>query len=396
MLTIDWWNYSFIFHGIAFGKLPTLVLFSFFGYLNGSLFEFGVMSAFASLFSILSSIYAGRLPEKFGRVKPFILISFLLSGLILFALSQVKEILLFQALYILLEISNSIYIPSTRILIAETYNRTDWSRMFARHNLIVGVSGTIGLALCSLLVSSIDYRTLLLACGPLVLTSFLVAFVVIKDPSMYIERWLSRVSRPIDDMETLSYWLGSKGFHLKPTVNMALFGAGTLIFAIATSSAFPSLPFFFNNVIFMSSSVIFAIFMFRSFIGAFSYVVVERWLSKWRDGNAIKIASFARAGLVLLIASLALIASFAPVVAIVVLSAVAFSWSLYSVDRSTIIMDHSPEGSIGVHGALRRIGIVFGNLLSGLIPTMFGFNLLFVLTSALFLISFFIFCKGIS
>jgi MFS family permease len=354
------------------------------------------MSALASLFSIATSIYAGRLPEIFGRVKPFILFSFLISGLILFLLSQVEEIVLFQILYILLELSNSLYIPSTRILVAETYQRVDWNKMFARHSLILGLSSTTGLAICSFFVSSVGYKTLLSISAFLVLTSFIVALVVIKDPSFYIERWLSRINRPIDDVETLSYWLGSKRYNLKPTVNMSLFGMGSIFFALATSSAFSSIAIFFNDIVFITPSVIFAIFMFRSLFGSFSYIIVERWLESWRGGDAIKIASFARAVLVLLLLVLAILPSLAPIIAVVLLSAIAFSWSIYSVDRSTIIMDYSPEGSIGIHGALRRSGIVVGNLLSGFIPMMFGFNFLFIMASILFLFSFIIFWRSIS
>jgi hypothetical protein len=242
----------------------------------------------------------------------------------------------------------------------------------------------------------VGYKTLLFICAFLVLISFIVALIVIKDPSFYVERWLSRVSRPIDDVETLSYWLGSKKYNLKPTVNMILFGLGSIVFALASSSAFSSIAVFFKDTVFMTPSVTFAVFMFRSLFGSFSYVIVERWLGSWRDGDAIKLASFTRAILVLLLLTLAFIPSLAPVIAVVVLSAVAFSWSIYSVDRSTIIMDYSPEGSIGIHGAMRRSGIVVGNLLSGFIPMMFGFNYLFIMASILFLFSFIIFWRSIS
>jgi hypothetical protein len=246
----------------------------------------------------------------------------------------------------------------------------------------------------------VGYKTLLSISAFLVLTSFIVALVVVKDPSFYIERWLSRVNRPIDDVETLSYWLGSKRYNLKPTVNMILFGLGSIFFALATSSAFSSIAIFFNDIVLLTPSVIFAIFMFRSLFGSFSYIIVERWLGSWRGGDAIKIASFVRAVLVLLLLTLlltlAITPSIAPIIAVVLLSAVAFSWSIYSVDRSTIIMDYSPEGSIGFHGALRRSGIVVGNLLSGFIPMMFGFNFLFIMASILFLFSFIIFWRSIS
>ena len=394
------WNWAFIFHGIAFGMLPTFIPLYFIDCLKGSLFDFGVMSAVATLSSILTLIYAGRLPERYERSKPFIAISFLLSSVCLFALTQATNVFLFQILYILLGITNSIYPPSTRLLIAETYHKADWSRMFAWHNLVVGFSNTLGLAICSLFVSSLGYGTLLFICAPLVFTSFLLALVVVKDPPIYMERWLSRVSRPIDDVESLSYWLGSKRsagqFSLKSTVNMGLFGLGTLIFAMASSAFGSSLPIYLSNVVFMAPSMIFAVFFGRSFIGSISYIVVSRFIGEEGGGNAVKMASITRAALVFILPSIAFLPPLAPIVAVLLLSAVNFSWSLYSVGKSVMVVDFASEGSVGIYDALGSVGSVVGGLLSGLIPAMFSFNLLFIIASTLFLIAFLIFWKSTS
>ena len=326
--------------------------------------------------------------------------SFVLSSVLLFALTQATNVYLFQVLYILLVITNSIYPPSTRILIAETYQRADWSRMFAWHNLIVGFSNAFGLAICSLFVSSAGYRTLLFICAPLVLASFLAALVVVKDPPIYVERWLSRISRPIDDVASFSYWLSGKGsagrFDLKPTIKMSLFGVGTLTFIMAASSAKSSLPIFLSDVTGMSPSTIFAIYFCRSFVGSISYVYVGRRIGEAGGGHAVKFASIARAVLVLLLPSIAFLPSLAPVVAVVLLSAITFSWSLYSVGSSTVIIDYSSEGSVGVYDALGGLGNVVGSLLSGLLPALFSFNLLFITASALLLFTFLIFWKSMS
>ena len=380
--------------------LPALIPLYFVDYLKGSLFDFGVMSAFTTIFSILTSVYAGRLSERYERSKPFIAISFLLSSVCLFALTQATNVFCFQILYILLGIANSIYPPSTRLLIAETYPKADWSRMFAWHNLIVGFSNTIGLAVCSLFVLSWGYGTLLFICAPLMLASFFLALVVVNDPPIYVERWLSRISRPIDEVESFSYWLGAKGnasrFGLKPTIRMSLFGVGTLTFIMAVSSAKSSLPVFLRDITGMAPSTIFAVYFCRSFFGSISYVVVGRLIGEGDGGNAVKFASIARAVLVLLLPSIAFIPSLAPVVAVLLLSAMTFSWSLYSVGSSTVIVDYASEGSVGVYDALGGLGNVVGGLLSGLIPAMFSFNLLFIMASALFSIGFLIFWKSIS
>ncbi|MCJ7506495.1 MFS transporter [Candidatus Bathyarchaeota archaeon] len=380
--------------------LPILIPLYFIENLKGSILDFGSMSAIATLINILTSVYAGRLPETYRRVKPFILISFLLSSVFLFGLSRTSNIYLFQILYILLGISNSIYGPSTLIFMAETYQKADWSRLLAWHSLLVGLSNTLGLAICSLFVSSLGYGMLLSICSPLVLASFLVGLIVINDPPIYVERWMSRVSRTVDDVASFSYWLGSKRrpgeFGLKSTINMGLFGLGTLAFIMATSSAFSSLPIFLSNTIFMTPSTIFAIYFVRSFIGSISYVVIGKLMGEKGMENAVKVASIARAVLVLLFISVAFSPLLAPIITFLLLSTLEVSWSLYSIGSSTVIMDYATEGSTGYYDALSNLGNVVGALLSGAIPAIFSFNLLFILASALFLTGFFIFWKASS
>jgi len=394
------WNCAFIFHGIAFGILPTLIPLYFVDHLKGSLVDFGIMSAFTTIFSIFTSVYAGQLPERYRRAKPFIAISFLFSSVIIFALTQTTNVFLFQILYVLLGITNSIYPPSTRLLIAETYQRSNWESMFALHSLIVGFSNSLGLAICSLFVSNWGYKKLLFICIPLLLTSFLVALVVIKDPSLYVERWLSRISRPIEDVESLSYWLGVKGnvsrFGLKSNIKMSLFGLGTLIFVMAVSSLKSSLPVFFRDITGIEPSTIFSIYFVRSLIGSISYIVVGRLIGEGSSGDAVKFASIARAVLVLLLPSITFLPSLTPIITIILLSAMTFSWSLYYIGSSTIIIDYASEGSMGVYDALSGFGSIVGGLLSGLIPAMFSFNLLFIMASTLFSTSFLIFWKSIS
>ena len=380
--------------------LPTLIPLYFVEYLKGSIFDFGVMSAISTLFSALTSLYAGQLPEKYRKVKPFIVISFLLSSIFLFALTKASNIYFFQIFYILLGVANSIYPPSARILIAEKYQKADWSKIFAQHNLIVGLSNTLGLAICSLYVTGLGYGALLSICVPLVFISFLVALVVVNDPPIYVERWLSRVSRVAADVESFSYWLGNKGsagrFGLKPTVDMALFGLGTLIFTLASSAFGSSLSIFFSSVVLMSPPTIFTIFFGRSLIGSISYIVVGRLIGEEGGKNAVKVASITRAVLVFLLPFLVFLPQLVPIVAVSLLSAVNFSWSLYSLGYSTVIIDYATEGSTGVYDALGSFGSVVGALLSGIIPAMFSFNLLFMLASAMFLIAFLIFWKSIS
>jgi hypothetical protein len=59
-------------------------------------------------------------------------------------------------------------------------------------------------------------------------------------------------------------------------------------------------------------------------------------------------------------------------------------------------MAYASDGSAGIHGALRRGGSMVGGILSGLIPSLFGFNLLFILASTLFGVAFVMFWRSMT
>jgi MFS family permease len=391
------WNWALVFHGIAFGMLPPLTLL-YFQTLYGSLFDYGIMTAGATLTSAVVSFFVGKLVEKNGRARLMIVFSLLGSALLLLSLTQTTDILVFQVLYIGIESVNVILVPASRLLIAETNPSTEWGRVFAQHNLIAGLAGTIGLALCSLLLVTIGYGSLLLLCVPFVLMSFVLALMVIKDPPMYVERWLDRITQPIDDLTTLTYQLNSQGglhqFLQKPTVNMFGFGFGTLCFMIAGSSAFQGLPLFLGTV--MAPSMIFLVLMIRSLCGTVSYLLAGKWSQTWRCGIALKTAAITRALVVLLLPATVLIPVIAPVIATILLSLIAFSWSFYAVDSNTVIIRYGKNGASGLHEALQRVGRIVGGICSGVIPALCGYNVLFIVSSLCFIVAFSLFRKSIS
>jgi predicted MFS family arabinose efflux permease len=73
------------------------------------------------------------------------------------------------------------------------------------------------------------------------------------------------------------------------------------------------------------------------------------------------------------------------------LSLVAVSWSIYSVGAGLVTILYAQPGSLGLYDALASAGGALGSYSGGLIPTMFGFEILFLFSGALFLVSLILF-----
>jgi len=360
--------------------------------LRGSLIDLGLMSSISTMTVIPASIYLGRLPDRYGRSKPFILGAFLGVSLILFCMPTVTSVTIFQILYVLMSLVNYVVGPSTSVLIAESFERSRWGTAVARQSFVEGMAQATGLAVCSFMINRFGYVTLLRLAGPLVFSAFVLGFLTIRDPPMHVERLLSRFERPVDNIETLSFHLTSSG--ISPTrreklqlgrePSMAFLGLSMIIFSFAANNAFTSLSIYLRERVMLPTSTIFTILLIRSLFGTASYLIVGRIVGS-SGGGAARLAVAMRIILVLLLPMVAALPQpFSLVGIVAVLSAIAFSFSIYAVGMEIVKVAYAAPGSLGVYDALSSLGGATGSFSGGLIPTLFGFEMLYLISAGFF------------
>ncbi len=174
--------------------------------------------------------------------------------------------------------------------------------------------------------------------------------------------------------------------------NMRLFAVGRAVFAFAASNAFTTLSIFLLSRASFTSSTIFLIFLVRSVFGSVSYLFIDRLFGS-NGGLSVKLGTIMRVVLVLLfpvtlLSALAVLHNlrrFAPVPhRDLVVYLFGGLWS-----ESTML--YAQPGSLGVYDALASVGGALGNYSGGLIPTLFGFETLFILSGVLFLVALILF-----
>ena len=382
--------------GIAQGILGTLIPLYLIQSLGASLIDLGVMTFAASALLIPASIILGSLPDKNRASKPYILLSFLVASILLYMMTATTSIFIFQVLYVALELASYLRGPSTSVLIAETFERNKRGAVLARGGFVEGIGAVIGLGLCTLLVSAIGYRNLLLLACPLTLASFIIALLTLRDSPLYIERSLDRFESVVGKMEDFSLHLAADGsitpdfggdWRFSRSANMRLFGLGRAVFAFAASNAFTTLTIFFLTKANFTSSLIFVVFFVRSVFGALSYLFIDRVFGS-NGGASVKLGTLMRVALVLMIPlTLLLPMPYSVIFAAITLSLVAISWSVFSVGYSLVTLIYAQPGSLGLYDAFASIGGALGNYSGGFIPTVFGFEILFIISGILFLVA---------
>ena len=387
-------------NGIAQGILGTLIPLYLIQGLGASLIDLGVMTFAASALLIPASIFIGSLPDRSRASKPFIILSFLGASTLIYLMTNTTSIFIFQLLYVALELANYLRGPSTNVLIAETFERKNRGTVIAREGFVEGLGTVIGLVLCTLLIGVIGYNALLFMACPLILVSFLVALLTLRDSPLYIERSLDRFENVVDKMEDFSIHLAADGsvtpdsggnWRFSQPANMRLFGLGRAVFAFAASNAFTTLSIFLLTRANFTSSLIFVVFLVRSVFGALSYLFIDHIFGS-NPGASVKLGTLMRVALVLVIPfTLLLPMPYSVILAAIILSIIAVSWSIYSVGYGLVTLLYAQPGTLGLYDAFASLGGAIGNYTGGLIPTIYGFETLFILSGALFLVALILF-----
>ena len=379
--------------GVAFGMIGVLIPLYLVEELKGTILDIGIMTSVSTLVLIPASVWLGKLPDKYNRSKPFILASYLIAGLAIQLMSLTRNILIFQILYVLMNLANYLVGPSTSVLIAESFERASWGKAMARRSFMDGAAQALGLGICTLFANSLGYSTLLNAAAPLVFASLVIALVTIQDSPLYVERFLGRIERPVEDLVAFSFHMNRRGGITRSYYNslrfggeprMGLFGIGKVLFAFAASNVLTSFPIYLKLEAKFSSSTIFLIFFIRGLAETLSYPLMSS-LVKEGGGFAVKSAAVLRVFLILLLSMIPVLAApFSVVLAVVLLSLIAASWSLYALGTEVVTVQNANYGSLGTYDALANLGSSSGNLIGCTMSGIVGFGPLFIVSSVVF------------
>jgi len=387
--------------GVALGILSILVPIYLVKELGGTLVDLGIMESLGTALLIPASAYLGGLPDRYRKAKPFILLSLFGMSVASFFLSLASSVLAFQVSYILLQLLGYLRGPSMGILIAESTERGCRSSVLARRNLSESLGNVAGLAICSLTIGLLEMRGLIRISSLFLLISFFISLISIRDPPIYIERFLDRYERWIDRVEAFSLNLTGEGklsrsFEMmwRREPDMRLFGIGRALFAFAASNAFTSLPIFLLSKAGLQPSIISTVFLVRNLFMSLSYLMAVGLVG---DGGekAIKIASLVRTAMIgLLPLTASLTYPYSAIATALILSIIAFSWSIYAVGVETLTLSFANPGSLGIYDALSMVGDALGGLSGGVLPGVLGFEAAFLISSCLFLLSLLTFSIG--
>jgi len=389
------WLTSYVPQEMAFGVLSVLVPLYAVSVLGQNLIYVGVLRAFWSLSIIVASIVFGRLCDRYGKYKPFVTLSFLLSGLSTLFLLSSENALVFLVIYTIQAFFYAAFRPATNILIAEWNPREEWKRVIAVYTFIRALAWAGGLLVGVFAIFYLEYRGLFLFSGALSLISLALSLPLVHDPPILLERRIALLDKSVNIIDYVSRLLSSshnpscsqytvQGLIRLTKTGFTNFLLGSFIFSLATNMFSTQLPIFFKEV-FLSSSVVFGLFFLSSLAGA----VARPLASGWSVVRLMKISCVVRFALpFLLIPSITLAYPYSLYASYLILFLFGAMGALFDVAGNHLSIEASPEGKSGFYFAALSLGSVAGSLISGVI-ILYNFQTLFIAAGLLFALALF-------
>jgi len=387
------WFIGFLFHEMAFGLLSVFLPLYITGHLGGSLTDVGIMIAMANFVAVPFSFFWGYLCDKTRRYRFYILLSFSAVTILLYLFSLTSIIMVLVALYIAITVFHVAHEAPKNVLISEYYSRAEWERSFASYEALTELGWLSGLLLGFLLSAyGFGSASLILLCSLLNSIAFVSSLFLVKDPLLVFERRLVAIERAVDFAHRGFSFVSKAldGMRIREdlrTESVFIFCAGLLLFSLATSMLFTPLPVFFSGG--MAQSLVFGIFVFNRFGTFLGYVLAGGRAQQLSGRDVVKRANLVRGvSVLLLISTTVWFSVFTLTLTAIALMVMGVAYGFFLISTLSLSMELIPEGKAGVFNALISLGGALGCFLGTYTAQNYGFQILFLVVSIGFFLSY--------
>jgi MFS family permease len=405
------WRFGFFFHEMAFGLLSVfiplyVISFQDTSILGGPLVALGIMMSVAMFCSIPASFLWGWLCDATRRCKPFILLSFASSAVLLFimTLSFAQNIIAFVVLYVIMQFLHIAHEAPTNVLIAENYSRDDWEKSYGYYRistelgliigLVVGFCLSAGLFPFAANLSSAVLATYTLyLCSGLSLTALVLSALLVADPLLIFERRLVRLERAVDftyrSVISASRVLGSPYWaDLPKRASFKMFALAIVLFSLATSIFFTPLPVFLSQGLGLPNSMAYIGSIFTSIGATVGYFFISGRARSMDTRKQMPRYVLFRSLLLFVLIGIIQLTIYPSVLIFLILIFLGFAFAVYYILMISVSMELIPAGKSGLFDGLVGLGTALGAFLGPYLASTYNYLPTYFLAALLFLLAF--------
>jgi MFS family permease len=399
------WRLGFFFHEIAFGLLSVfiplyIVTFKDTSILGGPLVALGVMMSIALFCAIPGSFLWGYLCDATRHYKVFILLSFLSSGVILFLMTLpfAQGIVLFVALYVVMQVLHVSHEAPKNVLIAEHYSRDQWERSYGFYEGLTELGFIVGLAIGLIaFASSLSFEALstyvLYLCSGLSVVAFVLSLLLVADPMMIFERRLVGIEKRMDftyrGLESSSRLMdGLRSDGSLKQDSFFGFAMAIVLFSLASSLFFTPLPIFLKQGLGLPTSMVYVAYILNSVGATVGYFLISGRARSMDIRKQMPRFVFLRSLLIFALVGIIQFAFSPTVMTVIILVFLGFAYAMYYILMISISMELIPEGKSGLFDGLVGLGAATGSFLGPFLAENFNYLPTFLVAGVVFFLAF--------
>ena len=360
----------------------------------------GIMTSVAIFCSIPASFLWGYLCDKTRHYKAFILLSFgsISVLLLLMTLPFAKNLTVFVALYIVMQVLHVAHESPKNVLVTEHYSREDWEKSFGLYEAVTEIGFIIGLAIglftfASSLAFSVLSTYTLYFCSALSVVSFVLALALIADPLLIFERRLVGIERKLDYANRginyfyrLSYGLKKDGSIKEDSFRG--FALAIVLFSLATSLFFTPLPVYLNHIFGGRQQYVYLAYILNSVGATVGYFLIRGRARIMNIRKQMPRFVLLRSLLVFLLVGIIWF-SFSPtIITAILLVFLGFAYAMYYIMMLSLSMELIPEGKAGFFDGLVGLGAAIGAFLGCFLAGALSYLSTFAIVAGVFLAAF--------
>jgi MFS family permease len=399
------WRLGFFFHDMAFGLLTVFIPLYFVTFKNtsllgGPLLALGAMTSIALFCSIPASFLWGYLCDKTRHYKAFIMLSFATIAIILFIMTLpfAQNLIVFVALYVAMQMLHVAHESPKNVLVTENYSRKDWERSFGFYEGLTEIGFIIGLAAGMVMfASSLSFSVLstysFYLCSGLSVVAFVLALLLIADPSIIFERRLVGIERKLD--------VANKGFEGSSKLMDGLRWKGSLkedrfvgfalaivLFALATSLFFTPLPLYLKDVFGGQEQYVYLAYILNSVGATSGYFLIRGKAQTMNIKKQMPRFILIRSLLVFALVGVISLAIAPTIFTCVLLICLGFAYAMYYIMMLSLSMELIPEGKAGLFDGMVGLGAAIGAFMGPFLAYNLNYVPTFIITAVIFAAAF--------
>ncbi|MDR2700680.1 MAG: MFS transporter [Nitrososphaerota archaeon] len=405
------WRLGFFFHEMAFGLLSVFIPLYVIGFqdvsvLGGPLVALGIMMSVAMFCSIPASFLWGWLCDATRRCKPFILMSFASSAVILFMMTLpfARNIIVFLILYVIMQFLHIAHEAPKNVLIAEHYSRDDWEQSYGYYRistelgliigLVIGFCLSVGFFSFTTNITSTALATYTLyLCSGLSIVACILSTLLVADPLLIFERRLVSIERNADftyrSVVSASRVLGGSYWDGSPKKDsFKMFALAIVLFSLATSIFFTPLPVFLSQGLGLSNSMAYIGSIFTSIGATIGYFFISGRARSMDTRKQMPRYVLYRSLLVFALIGIVQLTIYPSVLTFLILVFLGFAFAVYYILMISVSMELIPAGKSGLFDGLVGLGTALGSFLGPYLANTYNYLPTYFIAALLFLFAF--------